>query len=327
MAKSEKQKQKLFRILELMMQRTDEEHGITVNELIEALNSYGIKAERKSIYDDFLVLEELGYPVRKLAGRPPSYTLDERVFELAELKLLVDAVEASKFITAKKSRELIEKLQIFAGAHKARELSRQVYVEDRVKTANSSTLYTVDAIHSAINSNRQLEFKYFEYDGKKNKVYRHGGQFYTVSPCALVWNDANYYLVAYDERVGIVKNFRVDKMTGTRVTENSRSSIDDVREFNAADYSMKIFGMYGGKEELVTLEFDESLAGVVVDRFGIEPVFIKTEMGFKISLRVMVSPTFFAWMLSFGEKARIISPEPVRREFLEILEKTTKLYK
>lgn len=327
MAKSEKQKQKLFRILEMLMKKTDDEHGLTVNEIISELEYLGIRAERKSIYDDFLVLEELGFPVRKISGRPPSYTLDERVFELAELKMLVDAVEASRFITAKKSRELIEKLQMFAGEHKARELSRQIYVEDRLKTLNSATLYSVDAIHTAINADKRMLFKYFEYDGNKNKVYRHDGAYYDVSPCALILNDANYYLVAYDEEAGIVKNFRVDKMSAVKVSEDPRSSLDAVRKFNPADYSVKIFGMYGGREELVTMEFDESLAGVIIDRFGTDNTFIKSDFGFKTTLRVMVSPTFFAWILSFGEKARIISPEPVRREFLEILKKTTKLYK
>ena len=327
MAKSERQKQKLFRILEFLMARTDEEHGITVNEIINALSEYGIKAERKSIYDDFLTLEELGFPVGKLPGRPPSYTLLERVFELAELKMLVDAVEASRFITAKKSRDIISKLEIFAGEHKSRELSRQVYVEDRVKTGNSATIYNIDAIHAAINSNKRLTFKYFDYDGTGKRLYRHGGATYNVSPCALIWNDANYYLVAYDEEAGIVKNYRVDKMSEAAVSSQARAECDEVKKFNPADYSMRIFGMYGGREELVTMEFDESLAGVVIDRFGTDNRFIPSELGFRTSVRVMVSPNFYAWVLGFGEKARIITPEPVRREFLEILEKTTKLYK
>ena len=327
MAKSEKQKQKLFRILEILMQKTDDAHGLTVNEIISELDYLGIRAERKSIYDDFLVLEEIGFPVLKLAGRPPRYTLESRVFETAELKMLVDAVQSSKFITAKKSREIISKLEMFAGERGARALSRQVYVEDRAKTDNSTTIYSIDSIHEAINSKKQLSFKYFDYDGNKNKVYRHDSKTYEVSPCALIWNDQNYYLVAYEEAEDLVKNYRVDKMSGTRVEEKAMSSSDKVKNFNPADYSMKIFGMYGGKEELVTLEFSDSLAGVVIDRFGVEPTFIKTDFGFKITLRVMVSPNFYAWILGFGEKARILEPDPVRREFCEILEKTTKLYK
>lgn len=327
MAKSEKQKQKLFRILEILMKKTDDEYGLTVNEIISELDYFGIRAERKSIYDDFLVLEEIGFPVLKLSGRPPRYTLESRVFETAELKMLVDAVQVSKVITAQKSREIISKLEIFAGERGARSLSRQVYVEDRAKTENNTTLYSIDAIHEAINSKKQLSFKYFDYDGNKNKVYRHDSKNYEVSPCALIWNDQNYYLVAYEGETDLIKNYRVDKMSGTRVEEKEFSNSEKLKNFNPADYSMKIFGMYGGREELVTLEFAESLAGVVIDRFGTEPTFIKSNFGFKTTLRVMVSPNFYAWILGFGEKVRILAPDPVRREFCEILEKTIKLYK
>lgn len=327
MARSEKQKQKLFRILEILMRETDEECGISVNEIIERLGEYGISAERKSIYDDFLVLEEIGFPVLKISGKPTRYTLAERILELAELKMLVDAVQSSKFITAKKSREIIGKLEAFAGERKSRELSRQVYVEDRVKTANSATIYTIDSIHSAINSDSRLSFKYFEYDGNKAKVFRRGGERYEVSPCALVWSEENYYLVAYEENADLVKNFRVDKMTDSKVLPEPRSDSEKVKKFNPADYSRKIFGMYGGVEELVTLEFKDNLAGVVIDRFGADTAFIKTDFGFKLSLRVMVSPTFFAWILGFGENARILAPESVRRELFERLNRTMELYK
>jgi predicted DNA-binding transcriptional regulator YafY len=326
MAKSEKQKQKLFRLLEILMRETDEESGLTVNNIINRLAEYGIKAERKSIYDDFLVLEELGYPVIKLATRPPQYTLESRFLELAELKMLVDAVQVSKFITAKKSREIIGKLEQLAGSKGARELSRQVYVEDRIKTGNAATIYSIDTIHKAINEGKRLSFKYFDYDREKKRVYRHDGRKYDVSPCALMWSEENYYLVGYDEGDGVVKNFRVDKVHDTEATDDARSNVKEVTAFNNADYSKKIFGMYGGREELITLEFREKLAGVVIDRFGTAPVFHKTDFGFKISLRVMISPTFFAWILGFGEDARILAPDNVRAELLERLEKTTKHY-
>lgn len=326
MARSEKQKQKLFRILEILMRETDDDNGLTINEIIGRLDEYGIRAERKSLYDDFLVLEEIGYPVLKISGKPPRYTLERRVLELAELKMLVDAVQVSKFITSKKSREIIGKLQLFAGK-KSYELSRQVYVEDRIKTENSTTIYTIDEIHRAINESRRLTFKYFDYNSDKEKVFRHEGKRYDVSPCTLIWNDENYYLVAYDADEDTVKNFRVDKMKDARKSDEVRSESEKVTKFNPADYSKKIFGMYGGREELVTMEFKERLAGVVIDRFGTDPVFHKTDFGFKISLRVMVSPNFFAWVLSFGENVRILAPESVRCELRGSLEKTLELYK
>lgn len=326
MAKRENQKQKLFRLLEILMRETDEEHGISMSDIISRLAEYGISAERKSIYDDFFTLEELGFSISHTSTKPPKYKLDTKIFELAELKMLVDAVQSSKFITAKKSREIIEKLEIFAGAHKSRELSRQVYVEDRIKTGNSSSIYSIDSIHTAINEDRKLSFKYFDYDCNKNKILRHGGAPYTVSPYSLIWDDEKYYLVAYDENEKIIKNFRVDKMQDVIPLEEQREQNDDLKKFNPADYSIKIFGMYGGREELVTLECKESLAGPIIDRFGTSLTFIKTDFGFKFSLRLMVSPTFFAWVLGFGADMRILSPENVKNELIDNLRKIAGYY-
>jgi len=333
MAKRENQKQKLFRLLEILMRETDEEHGLSMSELIARLDERGISAERKSIYDDFITLGELGFEVSHTQTKPPKYKLDTKIFEIAELKMLVDAVQSSKFITAGKSREIIEKLELFAGAHRSRELSRQVYVEDRIKTVNHSSIYSIDSIHTAINENKKLSFKYFDYNGEKKKVFRHNGEPYTVSPCALIWDDEKYYLVAYDEGEQIIKNFRVDKMQEVVPLDAPKIKNQSTEKFNPADYSKRIFGMYGGREELVTIECREKLAGVVIDRFGTEPSFVKTDFGFKFSTRVMVSPNFYAWLLGFGEDMHVLAPESVRSELAEKLrkiaeyyEKTTKVY-
>ena len=326
MSKREKQKQKLFRLLQILMRETDDDHGLTMNEIICALEEYGVSAERKSIYDDFSTLEELGFYVSHTQTMPPKYKLDNKIFELAELKMLVDAVQASKFITAKKSREIIEKLEIFAGVHKSRELSRQVYVEDKVKTLNPASLYSIDAIHNAINDSLKLTFRYFDYSSEKKRVFRHGGDLYKVSPCALLWDDEKYYLVAFDEAERIIKNFRVDKMQDVALLNQAISKEAHIENFNPKDYSMKIFGMYGGREELVTIECREKLAGVIIDRFGMDPVLIKTDFGFKFSLRVMVSPNFFAWVLGFGADMRILSPGSVKEELLDNLRKIAENY-
>ena len=326
MAKGERQKEKLIRILELLMRHTDDEHGISISELISMLAELGISAERKSIYDDFSVLSDLGFTVEKLPTRPVTYYLADRIFELAELKMLVDAVESSKFITAGKSRDIISKLEIFAGQHRSRELARQVYVEDRVKTMSSTAIYNVDAIHSAINTNKRISFKYFEYTADKKRVFRHGGERYEASPAALIWSEENYYLVAYDERDGKTKNFRVDKMTDITILDLPRSERAVSERFNPANYARKIFGMYGGREELVTLECRESLAGVIIDRFGQEPSFIKTDFGFKVALHVMVSPNFFAWVLGFGKDMRILSPSSVVEEIKKRIREVGELY-
>ena len=326
MARNENGKQKLIRLIEILVKHTDEEHGITIAEIIEKLAGYGISAERKSLYDDFLVLEELGISVMRTRGRQTRYYIDGLIFEIAELKMLVDAVQSSKFITAKKSRDIIARLESFTSVHHRRELSRQVYVEDRVKTANPASMYTVDAVHSAINSDSRLRFHYFEYDSEKKKRLRRDGEFYSVSPLALIWSEENYYLVAYEESSDRIKHFRIDKMLDVSLLEERRARCPLTERFSPSDYSRKVFGMYGGREELVTLECRERLSGVMIDRFGTEPTFHKTDFGFKFSIRLMVSPTFYAWVMGFGADIKILSPSSVKNELCEILTKTAKLY-
>jgi predicted DNA-binding transcriptional regulator YafY len=325
MARSEKQKQKLLRLLELFYQRTDEEHGVTVNEIIAYLDSFGISAERKSVYDDIASLSDMGYEIDKLNTKPPRYYLVNRAFELAELKLLVDAVQSAKFITEKKSRELIGKLEGFAGKYGAGALSRQVYVEGRAKTMNKATLYTIDTIHSAINNNESLSFKYFDYDCKGERALRHGGERYNVSPVALILSDGNYYLVAFDNFNRERKHYRVDKMLDAAATGEARI-VEAAEGLNSADYSMKVFGMYGGEETAVTLWCDESLSGVIIDRFGASQRFMSAEGGFKVSVKVMPSPNFYAWVLGFGSRMAILSPQSVKDGFKEILTKTLEKY-
>ena len=326
MARKENGKQKLLRLLEILIKNTDSEHGLALSEIIEKLSEYGISAERKSLYDDFLVLEEMGIPVMKTKSKKTEYYIDSFIFELAELKMLVDAVQSSKFITAKKSRDIISRLERFTSIHRSRELSRQVYVEDRVKTANPAAVYTVDAVHTAINSDRRLKFHYFEYDAQKKKRLRREGEFYFVSPLSLIWSEENYYLVAYEEESDKIKHFRIDKMLDVSPLSEKRSKNGICASFSPSDYPQKIFGMYGGKEELVTLECRERLAGIMIDRFGTEPTFHKTDFGFKFTVRVMLSPTFFAWVMGFGDEMRILSPESVRGQIREIIGKMASLY-
>ena len=326
MARGANQKEKLFRILELFISETDESHGVSMSEIISALEKYGISAERKSIYDDMAALSSIGFDVITLPTKPPKYTLAERPFELAELKILVDAVESSKFVTAERSRAIISKLRGFAGKYHSGELSRAVYVEDRIKTENDLSVENIDAINKAINANESITFKYFDYTWDKRRVYRHGGKRYAVSPIALVWSDENYYLVAYDEEAQVTKNFRVDKMEEILHTGKARNKEISAMRFNPAEYSNKIFGMYGGREELVTLECREHLAGVVIDRFGTDYTFFKTPFGFRASVRAMISPNFLAWVMNFGEDMKILSPKSVRDELLSTITKIRECY-
>ncbi len=326
MPRSEKQKQKLFRLLEILMRETDESHGLSMPEIISALNEYGITAERKSIYDDILTLGELGFDVITLPTRPVKYSLLSRPFDLAELKILADAVASSKFVTKEKSRELAGKLRDLSGKYHAGEFSREVFVEDRVKTMNDSSLENVDKIHRATSENKKITFRYFDYGVDKAKHFRHGGILYRVSPIALLWSDENYYLVAVDEKDSKNKHFRVDKMDSITLTDLPKSKEATSDRFNSAEYSKKIFGMYGGREELVTLECRERLSGVIIDRFGMDHTFIKTDFGFKVALRVMISPNFFGWVLGFGRDMRIISPEAVKNELVMWLSDIREVY-
>jgi len=321
MSRKENQKQKLFRILEMFIRRTDYDHGLTVEQIREELEEYGIKAERKSLYDDFRVLGELGFEVEKMSTRPTTYTISNRVFELAELKLLVDAIQASKFISEKRSRELIDKLKLFAGVYGAGELQRYVHVEGRAKTANDSTIYITDSIHYALNNNRKIKFKYYKYSSKKKKEYGHEGEFYVVSPLALIWQAERYYLVACDDRDGMVKHYRIDKMESVSWLDEPRDPVALCNKIDPASYSQKTFGMYGGAESLVTLECRESLANVIIDRFGTDVTFFQLQDGFRISVRVQVSPTFFGWLAELGDGVTLTAPADVRKDYCAFLRK------
>lgn len=323
MPRKERQKEKLIRLLEIFITETDESQGISMSGLIEKLSGFGIVAERKSIYDDIITLSSLGYEIEKLPTRPTTYTLKSRPFSLTELKLLVDSVESSRFVSKERSAELIKKLRRLAGKRASGELNRQVYIEDRVKTDNNRSIENIDIIHRAINQRLKINFKYFDYTKRKEKIYRHDGKLYTVTPLSLVFSEENYYMVAIDGED--IKNFRVDKMDLPHLSEESACAVDGKR-FNPAEYSRKIFGMYGGREELVTLECRERLAGVIIDRFGKGTTLIPTDFGFRVALRVMVSPTFFAWVMGFAKDMRIISPSSVIEEIKVKIEELKSLY-
>ncbi len=327
MPRSAGHKEKLFALFEYLLDETDDTHGVTIEEIRAHLASRGIGAERKGLYDDFAVLSNLGFPVERMRTSPPRYRLAERIFTLPELKMLVDAIQSSRFIPKEESITLIRKLERFAGRHHAAELSRQVYVEGRVKATGESAMQNVDLLHTAIREGMRLSFCYYEYNAKKEKVLRHGGKRYEVSPYAMVWNNENYYLIAFDEEDKKIKHFRVDKLTDVEICKQKRTITQELLRFNPADYSEKTFGMYGGREELVTLRCAESLAGVMIDRFGNAPTFFPDGEGyFRVSLRVMVSPNFYSFVLGFGTQVEILSPADVREEFVRILTGVQTLY-
>ena len=269
MPKGTNQKFKLYRLAQIMLERTDDDHYITMPEIIAALGEYEITADRKSIYTDLKDLEVLGIEVEgEPAGKGYHYHVVSRPFELPELKLLVDAIQSSKFITEKKTNTLIRKLEKLVSRYEAMKLQRQVYVSGRIKTMNESIYYTVDAIHNAISENKKIRFQYYQWNVKKEMELRREGAYYCVSPWGLSWDDENYYLVGYDSEAGEIRHYRVDKMLHIRMTEEAREGREHFQKLDMADYAKKSFGMFGGKEEKVKLLVDNSLAGVMIDRFG-----------------------------------------------------------
>lgn len=323
MAKSPNQKLKLLYLLKIFTEQTDEKHCLSAQSLIEALAAYDIKAERKSVYDDIAQLIDFGYDIVLVKAKTGGgYYLAGREFELAELKLLVETVQASRFLTVKKSRELISKIEKLASKAEAGQLQRQVYVANRIKTANESIYYIVDDIHRAIQNNEQISFQYLEWNLEKELVPRKEGKVYQISPWALTCKDENYYLIAHDEEENKIKHFRVDKLGHVKVLENvKRQGAELFERFDIADYANKTFGMYGGREETVTLEFENRLIGVVMDRFGKEAAVRKRdEEHFSVRVRVAVSGQFFGWLTGLGIGARIAAPDEVSEEYRKYLE-------
>lgn len=329
MPKTTNQKLKLLYLLKILNEKTDENHCLTTQELIDELALYDIKAERKSIYDDIECLNVFGYDVEYIkAKKGGGYYLAERDFELPELKLLVDAVQSSRFITQKKSRELIAKIEKLAGPYEGKQLQRQVFVVGRVKTENESIYYNVDRIHKAIQDNAPITFTYLKWNSKKELEPRRDGKRYQVSPWALTWKDENYYLIAYDDVQEHIKHFRVDKMSRiTELAKESRKGMEAFGRIDIAEYTNRTFGMFGGETETVTLMLPEELVGVILDRFGKEIDIRKLpEDMVSARVRVTVSMQLYGWITGLGGKVVISGPDYVKEGYRNYLEEIIKNY-
>lgn len=328
MPKGTNQKFKLYRLAQIMLEKTDDEHYITMPEILSALEAYGVTADRKSIYNDLRDLEVLGIEVEgePVGGRYHYHVLN-RPFELPELKLLVDAIQSSKFITERKTNALIKKLEQLVSQYEAVKLQRQVYVSGRIKTMNESIYYTVDAIHNAISENKKIRFQYYQWNVKKEMELRHGGAFYHISPWGLSWDDENYYLVGYDSEADTLKHYRVDKMLHIEMSEEKREGQEHFKKLDMADYAKKSFGMFGGKEQKVKLLVQNELAGVIIDRFGKDIMMIpKDEKHFTVNVDVRVSNQFLGWVFSLGNGVKIISPDEVVEQMKREVERLREQY-
>ena len=329
MPKGKNQKFKLYRLGEIMLEKTDLDHYITMPEILQSLEAYDITADRKSIYNDLRDLEEFGiYVEGESIGKGYHYHVVDRPFELPELKLLVDAIQSSKFITKRKSNGLIKKLEKLLSKYEASKLQRQVYVSDRIKTMNESIYYTVDSIHTAISENRKIKFQYYQWNVKKEMELRRNGEYYHISPWGLSWDDENYYMIGFDSKAGIIKHYRVDKMLRLQITNEERDGKNVLEDLNMAEYSKKSFGMFGGEEETVTLVVKNDLAGVIIDRFGKDVIFVPDGKDkFKVNVKVQVSPQFLGWVISIGEGIKITGPENVVDKMKAEVDRLVRQYK
>lgn len=314
-------KKRLLLLQKVFTEKTDEDHHVTTAELLAYLKDNGIPTNRKTLKNNLDLLANSGMDIVTVISKPNRYFLADRGFELPELKLLIDAVSSSRFITQKKSDVLIQKLSNMASVSQQEELKRNIYPSSRAKSTNESSFYVVDTINEAINKHKKIEFKYFEYDIDKKKVFRNKGEFYKLSPYALIWNEDFYYVLGYSEYYEKVVTFRVDRIREAAVLDERVKG--KPRGFKVEDYAKKTFEMYDGEEEKVRLLCNAEFMKYVVDRFGegVNTARAKDKPGaFIATVDVALSPTFYSWVFQFGGDIKILSPKKAVNEIQEMAE-------
>ena len=328
MPKGSNQKLKMIYLIKILTEMTDEKHMLTMPQIITELERYGVTAERKSLYTDIEAIRGLGIGVDLIKeGRNFYYCMTTKQFELAELKLLVDAIQSSKFITKRKSEELIKKLERYVSKYEASRLNRQIVVNGRIKTMNESIYYNVDELHEAIGENKKISFKYYMWDMNKNLVPRKNGESYIISPWALLWDNENYYLIGYDEENDIIKHYRVDKMKQIKTLDEKRVGEESFKKINIAGYQERNFGMYAGNDARVVLKVRNDMIGVIIDRFGKDIPIIKMEEGyFQTTISVAMSDQFLGWIFALGESVKIMGPDSAVEKMKKHIDKVKEMY-
>lgn len=328
MAKGENQKLKMLYLVKILSEETDDEHSLTTQDIITKLAKYDVNAERKALYRDFEELKAFGLDIiSEQIGRNVYYHLGHRDFELPELKLLVDSVQSAKFITEKKSKDLIKKLEALVSKYEAKHLQRQVVISGRVKTMNESVYYNVDAIHEAISSDKQIRFQYFQWTVKKKMELRKDGAWYVLSPWGLMWDDEYYYMLAYDAEDEMIKHYRVDKMLNIDIVDCKREGQEAFKSFDMPRYSKSLFGMFSGEQTSVMLEGTNDMAGVLIDRFGKDIMLHSIdEEHFSAIVEVAISKQFLGWVIALGENIRITAPKTVVEQIQEEAKRLCRQY-
>ena len=327
--KGENQKLKMLYLVQLFSRETDDTHKLTMPEIIAKLAADGVNADRKTLYQDFEELRRFGFDIiSEKDGRNFYYYLGSRDFELPELKLLVDSVQSSKFITDKKSSQLIKKLESLVSKYEGSQLHRQVIIAGRVKTMNESIYYNVDKIHAAIGEDRQIRFKYFDWNLKKEMEPRYDGKWYRLSPWALMWDDEKYYLIAYDSKHETIIHYRVDKMTQIGILDEKREGHEAFRKFNIAHYTNTLFGMFAGDETKVTIEAENRLVSVFIDRFGKDIIIAPIDGDhFRTTVTVAVSKQFFGWIMAIDGDVKVVAPDSVVKQIRAEIERLAEKYR
>lgn len=310
-------KRRLLMLQKLLEQRTDEEHPLSTAEIVEHFESHGILTDRRTVATDIDLLREAGYDIITVKGTQNRYLIGTRAFELPEVKLLIDAVYASKFITPAKSETLIKKLSSLVSSHQAENLQRRLYVSERIKPVNETVYYSADVICTAIEQGKQITFQYYEYTPAKRKVLKHKGKVYRFSPYDLIWNEDRYYVLGFSNSHGKVISFRVDRMC--KVELSDAPAVTPPSDYSIAAYGSKVFDMFDGHSATVTLRCENELMRVIVDRFGEN---VQTEVldkeHFLATVDVSASRTFYGWVFQFADAIRIISPPEIVREYGEM---------
>lgn len=317
MARENFRKVKLLKLLEMLQQNSDEQHPMSTSSIIARLEQMGIPCDRRTLAQDIATLSDLDYEIMtSTVGHEKAYYVEDRNFSIPELKILIDAVHASSFITAKKSDELIAKIASLAGSHRAEVLTRSMVAFNTRKHSNEKIFYIVDELESAILRRKKVLFRYFDLNENGERVYRRDGHRYVVEPVALVFNEDNYYLTCYSSRHDSISKYRVDRMDSVQIIDDPCSEKAMALRDQVAAYTEQAFKMFGGQAEDVVLEFDRSLIGAVYDRFGEGTKMMTTSSSKCIaSVKVQVSPVFWGWLFQFAGEMQILSPAHLIEEY------------
>lgn len=307
---------RILHLFQFLYRNTDEMNPASVADILRFWELQGICSERKQVYKDIALLQDFGVDVIRIKSTQNHYFIGNRLFELPELKLLVDAVESSRFITSKKSGDLIRKLGQLTSNTQAEQLDRHIYMDGMPKPSNEAIYYIVDTIQSSIQSNQQISFQYYEYLPTKEKVLKHQGYRYQFTPYALIWNRDHYYVVGWSEKHMKLSQFRVDRMTSVEMMDQPGHQL---LGFEPAEYVQKVFGMYPDDLQMVTLFCENDVMRSIIDRFGEG---VRTEIvdddHFQAVVEVAPSPPFFGWIFTFAGKIRILKPDNVLEEMRQM---------